>query len=65
MLKYYIKKIKPNIINAHGIMFAPIIKHSGYNYKKIFYTFHGLMYDDNNSIKANKKRLIDVKKLYN
>lgn len=64
LLRYYIDKLKPEIINAHGIVFSPLLKNLK-NSAKVFFTFHGLMYDDDNSIKANKKRGIDVYKLYN
>ncbi|MFD2724781.1 glycosyltransferase family 4 protein [Hyunsoonleella rubra] len=63
ILKHYIKKIKPDIINAHGIMFAPILKNLDIG-RDVFYSFHGFMYDDQNSIEANKKRGLDIKKLY-
>lgn len=62
-LKDYLHKIKPDVINAHGIMFAPILKNFNIN-DEVFYSFHGFMYDDPNSIKANKNRGLDINKLY-
>lgn len=63
IIKDYIAIVQPDIINAHGIMFAPILKNLKKN-NSVFYSFHGFMYDDRNSILANKKRGLDIKKLY-
>ncbi|WP_242083693.1 glycosyltransferase family 4 protein [Aestuariivivens sediminis] len=62
-LKAYLNKIKPEIVNAHGIIFAPVLKNFDIN-KNVIYSFHGLMYDDPNSILANKTRGIEIGKLY-
>lgn len=63
VIKNNIRRIKPDVINAHGIMFAPVLKNIE-EAKNAFYSFHGFMYDDKNSILANKKRGVDIEKLY-
>ncbi len=63
LIEFYIKKIKPDYINAHGMIFTPIMKHLKLE-NKVLFSFHGFMYDDPASILANKKRGIDMYKLY-
>lgn len=63
LIKNYIKEFKPDIINAHGMIFSPIMKHLGLS-EKSYFSFHGFMHMDQNSIDENKKRGILMKKLY-
>ena len=58
-----VKDINPDIINAHGMIFAPVLGQLNLQERAIF-SFHGFMYDDPASILANKKRGIDMEKLY-
>jgi glycosyltransferase involved in cell wall biosynthesis len=63
LIKNYIKEFKPDIINAHGMIFSPIMKHLGLS-EKTYFSFHGFMHMDQNSIDENKRRGILMKKLY-
>ncbi|WP_445383547.1 glycosyltransferase family 4 protein [Robiginitalea sp. IMCC43444] len=58
-----LKKIRPDIVNAHGMIFAPVTAQLGINADTIF-SFHGFMHDDPASISANKSRGIEMAKLY-
>ncbi|GAA4279509.1 glycosyltransferase family 4 protein [Aquimarina mytili] len=63
LIKNYIKELQPDIINAHGMMFSPIMKHLKLS-KKTYFSFHGFMHNDPNSILANQERGISMQKLY-
>ncbi len=64
LIKNYIQELKPDIINAHGMIFSPIMKHLKLS-EKTFFSFHGFMHNDPNSIVANQERGISMQKLYN
>jgi len=63
ILSKYIREIKPDIINAHGISFVALEKHLGLK-EGFYFSFHGFTMEDPNSIKANKTRNIDIRRLY-
>ncbi len=63
MIQEYIRKIQPDYINAHGMIFTPVIKQLKLE-KEVFFSFHGFMHDDPASVLANRHRGIDMKKLY-
>ena len=63
MIQDYIRKIKPDYINAHGMIFAPVISELKLE-RKVYFSFHGFMHDDPASVLANRHRGIDMEKLY-
>lgn len=63
MIQEYIRKIKPDYINAHGMIFSPVINQLKLE-KEVIFSFHGFMHDDPASVLANRHRGIDMEKLY-
>ena len=62
MLDHHILNYQPDIIHAHGVIFAPVVKHLRTK-KKALFTFHGIFIDDDKAIKENLKKGTDLIKL--
>lgn len=63
MIDSYASNLNPDIIHAHGIIFAPTTKYLSVKSKVIF-TFHGIFNRDSRAISENKRRGINLPVLY-